>query len=175
MEALEQQVPFENPSQEFFKGEEGNLKQVSLITAKNGDQFNLLCTEVSPVEVDGMPRLGYFARYFITDNKGVAFCNFWVENRMEDLVQISAENNNPFLQGQGLITSGLRQVVKDVFREGIFDGKPGKNGLLQIDLIELAIETDNIASQRTAIKNGFTYDASTKTASLTRSDYLASK
>ena len=166
------------PSQDIFEDKRSEIDSAVSISAKNGQEFNLIRTKVVPVEVKGVKKttlLGYEIDYFIEDKTGVVFANINVRNNMNNNVEIIYYNNNSSLNGQGLITAGLSRAVKDLFKGQILDGYPGERGPLKIDSIIMEIRRTNISSQKVATRNGFVYDSVSEYATLLKEDYLAAQ
>ena len=95
---------------------------------------------------------------FTEDGQEAGFINVSVFNTREsDTVEIEYGSREEF-RNKGNITLALREVLKDIFIDESFDGRPIKPFFpnTKIEKAFLAINADNHASQSVAEKSGLT-------------------
>ena len=145
---------------------------------KLGEQIFLYRQKVN-IRTNFMPYTIH-STYFLVDINGNILGKISVHNNgYNDKLEIDYFIK-PEYQGQGLGTIALSAVVDDIFADKEFDNLPYRRNMLEdetitcIESIYLSINSDNIASQIVAMKNGFLKTDDT-TFIMTQEDYKKSR
>ena len=145
---------------------------------KLGEQIFLYRQKVN-IRTNFMPYTIH-STYFLVDINGNILGKIFVHNNgYNDKLEIDYFIK-PEYQGQGLGTIALSAVVDDIFADKEFDNLPYRRNMLEdetitcIESIYLSINSDNIASQIVAMKNGFLKTDDT-TFIMTQEDYKKSR
>ena len=145
---------------------------------KLGEQIFLYRQKVN-IRTNFMPYTIH-STYFLVDINGNILGKISVHNNgYNDKLEIDYFIK-PEYQGQGLGTIALSAVVDDIFADKEFDNLPYRRNMLEdetitcIESIYLSINSDNIASQIVAMKNGF-FKTDDTTFIMTQEDYKKSR
>lgn len=112
---------------------------------------------------------GYKTRYIVTDSDQNPFAEIAV---VSDDSTALIEYRNEGARRQGIVLSGLLTVENDIFSNRVLDNLPTPDGDSKVSNLKLDIDSSNRASQKLAIKAGFSYDEESEVAIKTFDDYI---